>query len=109
LVLLRIWLRELDLNQRPSGYESEREMGIALKVKLYSGLKILTCKNTCKSCGSVSVSAVLPGYTTISHRNASLSAIAAFDPRQPSRGLSRWESWRFIELVKILRICALII
>jgi hypothetical protein len=41
------WLRELDLNQRPSGYEPAREMGIALKVKLYSGLKILTCKDMC--------------------------------------------------------------
>jgi hypothetical protein len=29
-----------------------------LKVKLYSGLKILTCKNTCNSCDSVSVSVV---------------------------------------------------
>jgi len=62
-----IWLRGHDLNVRPSGYEPEQKTGIALKVKLYSGLKILTCKNTCKSCGSVSVSAVLQSYTTIFH------------------------------------------
>jgi len=73
------WLRESDLNQRPSGYEPEPETRIALKVKLYSGFKILTCKNTCKSCESVSVSSVSCGYTTIAYRNANLSAIAEFD------------------------------